>query len=68
MNCRQKPPPHIVRNPAYRDAFQRLDKALDDWSEQHSAFSNAEKIDLVRLRLFGVVAGSEESATVNLPK
>jgi hypothetical protein len=68
MNCRQKPPPHIVRNPAYRDAFQRLDKALDDWSQQHSAFSNAEKINMLRRAMFGDVDALEKSGTVNLPK
>ena len=39
----------IVRNPAYRQAFQRLDESL----EQNSGFSNAEKIELLGRHLFG---------------
>jgi hypothetical protein len=39
MNRRQKPPRRFVHNPAYRQAFQRLDESL----EQNPDFSNDEK-------------------------
>ena len=38
-----------VRSPAYRQAFQRLDEAL----EQNSEFSNAGKIQLLGRTMFG---------------
>ena len=39
----------IVRNPAYRQAFQRLDESL----EQNSDFPNAEKIEMLGRHIFG---------------
>ena len=62
---RHKKHPHlIVRNPAYRQAFQRLEDSLARTSED----SNFEKIDLLRLALFGVVAEPQQSGTVKIPK
>ena len=54
----------IVRNPAYRQAFQRLDESL----EQNSGFSNAEKIRLMRQAMFADVDELEKSGRINLPK
>jgi len=54
----------MVRNPAYRQAFQRLDESL----EQNSGFSNAEKIRLMRLAMFADVDALEKSGRLKLPK
>ncbi len=54
----------IVRNPAYRQAFQRLDESL----EQNSGFSNAEKIRLMRQAMFADVDELGKSGRINLPK
>ena len=64
MNRHSKPPRLIVRNPAYRQAFQRLDDAL----EQNSPFSNAEKIRLMRQVYFADVDALEKSGKFILPK
>ena len=64
MNRHQKPLPPVVRAHAYRQAFQRLDEAL----ARSFAVFEAEKVDLLRLRLFGVLAGSDESGTVTPPE
>ena len=53
----------MVRAPGYRKAFQRLEEAL----AKSSALSGTERLDLVRLRLFGVLAGSEEPGKVTPP-
>ncbi len=54
----------MVRNAAYREAFQRLDESL----EQNSGFSNAEKIRLMRQALFADVDELEKSGRIKLPK
>jgi tetrahydromethanopterin S-methyltransferase subunit G len=64
MNRHQKHPRLVVRNPAYRQAFQRLDESL----EQNSGFSNAEKIRLMRQALFADVDALEKSGTVKIPR
>jgi len=63
MNRHQKQPHFIVRNPAYRQAFQRLDESL----EKNLGFSNAEKIRLMRKAMFADVDALEKSGTVKLP-
>jgi hypothetical protein len=64
MNRRQTPPPLAIRNPAYRRAVQRLEEAL----AKNSVSYNAEKINLVRQALFGVVAESPSPRTVEPPQ
>ena len=54
----------IVRNPAYHEAFQRLDETL----EQNSGFSNAEKIRLMRQAMFADVDELEKSGRIKFPK
>jgi hypothetical protein len=54
----------MVRNPAYREAFQRLDESL----EQNSGFSNTEKIRLMRVAYFADVDELEKSGRIKLPK
>jgi len=58
MNRHPKPPRPVVRNPAWRQAFQRLDEAL----AQKSGFSNAEKIELLGRHLFGDLWREQEPA------
>jgi tetrahydromethanopterin S-methyltransferase subunit G len=64
MNRHQQHPRLFVRNPAYRQAFQRLDESL----EQNSGFSNAEKIRLMRQAMFADVDALQKSGRVKLPK
>jgi len=55
----------LIRNPAYRQALQRLDESL----EQNSGFSNAEKIELLGRHLFGDLWHErEQTGTVVSPK
>ena len=54
----------IVRNPAFRQAFQRLDESL----EQNSDFSNAEKIRLMRQAMFADVDELVKFGRIKLPK
>jgi hypothetical protein len=54
----------MARNPAYREAFQRLDESL----EQNSGFSNAEKIRLMRQAMFADVDELEKSGRIKIPK
>ena len=54
----------FVRNPAYRQAFDRLDAAL----ETNTPCDNREKIRLLRMALFGDVDKLEASDTVEIPK
>jgi hypothetical protein len=49
MNRHQKHPHLIVRNPAYRQAFERLDEAL----EKNTQPENSEKIQLLGRLMFG---------------
>lgn len=65
MNRRQKPPRPFVRSSAYRQAFDRLDEAL----EQNSGFSNAERIQRLGRQMFGDLWDEPEQAkTVAIPK
>jgi hypothetical protein len=64
MNRHQKPLRPMVRDLAYRQAFQRLDESL----EENSGFSNAEKIKLLRQAMFADVDDLDKSGTVKLPK
>ena len=64
MNRRAKPPPHRPRNPAYREAFARLDEALANNTQP----DNAETIRLMRLAMFADVDALQESGTVELPE
>ena len=54
----------IVRNPAYRQAFQRLDESL----EENTAFDNREKIRLMRQAMFASVDELQKSGRIKLPK
>lgn len=49
MNRRHKPPQRRPQNPAYRQAFERLDESL----EQNTSVSNAEKLQLIGRHMFG---------------
>jgi hypothetical protein len=64
MNRHQKPPRLVVRDPAHRKAFQRLDESL----EKNSGSSNAEKIKLLRQAMFADIDDLDKSGTVKLPK
>ncbi len=61
MNPRQKYSSLTVRNPAWRQALERLDDALD----KNTLSSNAEKIAAMRRAYFADVDKLEE---VNIPK
>jgi hypothetical protein len=61
MNLCQKHSPLIVRNRAYRQAFERLDEALD----KNALSSNAEKIAAMRATYFADV---DELGEVDIPK
>jgi hypothetical protein len=64
MNCHRKPPRLVLRDPAHRKAFQRLDESL----EKNSGSSNAEVIKLLRQTAFADVDELEESGTLKLPE
>jgi hypothetical protein len=64
MNRRQKSPPPRLKNPAYRPAFEKLDEAL----AENTPCNNYEKIQLMRLALFGDVAKLQASGRVVIPK
>jgi hypothetical protein len=64
MNRHQRHPLPFVRNPAYRQAFQRLDEAL----AANTQSDNYEKIRLMRLALFADVDELEKSGTVKIPE
>lgn len=49
MNHRQKHSPLIVRNPAWRQAFERLDESLD----QNSDYDNSELLEQIGRHMFG---------------
>ena len=51
-----------VRDPAYRQAFERLDVAL----EENTPFDNTEKIRLMRQAYFADVDALEKSGTVKI--
>lgn len=54
----------IVRNPSYREAFQRLDEAL----EENTPSDNFEKIRLMRQAHFADVDAYQKSGQLKLPK
>jgi hypothetical protein len=62
LSPRQKHPAPVCRHSAYRQAFEWLDEAL----QKQSAVCNAEKINMVRLAMFGVVAESENPDAANI--
>ena len=64
MNRQQKPHHLKFRTPAYRQAFQRLDAAL----EENTQSDNSEKIRLMRQAYFASVDELEKSGTVKIPK
>jgi hypothetical protein len=64
MNRRQKLPRHRPQNPAYRQAFERLDEAL----EENTQSDNTEKIQMLRLAMFGDVDELQASGTLVIPK
>jgi hypothetical protein len=64
MNQGQKSSRSLIKNPAYREAFERLDEAL----VHRSGGSNFERIQMVRRALFGDVDKLQESETVKIPK
>jgi hypothetical protein len=57
MNHRQKPPQLRSKNPAYRQAFEKLDAVL----AQNTSSNDIEKIDLLRLKVFGVAISPGKS-------
>ena len=64
MNRRHKSPPRRSQAPAYRQAFERLDAAL----EKNTPWDNSEKVRLMRLALFADIDRLEASGKVVLPK
>jgi len=64
MSRHQKHPRLFVRNPAYRQAFQRLDESL----EVNVPFDNREKIRLMRRAMFADVDELLKSGQIKLPK
>ena len=64
MKRRAKPVHHRPRNPAYRQAFARLDEAL----AKNTQGDNSEMIRLMRLAMFADVDELERSGTVKLPE
>jgi hypothetical protein len=56
MNRLQKHPPSVVRNPAYRQAIQRLDQAVtrvNTRNDTYSSWVEAEKLRRIHTILFG---------------
>ena len=64
MNRFPKHPRLFVHSPNYRQAFQRLDEAL----EANTPSDNSEKIRLMRLALFGDVIKLEQSGRIKIPE
>ena len=64
MNRHQKHSPQIVRNPAYRQVFQRLDEAL----AVNTRTDNVEKIRLMRRAMFADVDKLQQSGQIKIPK
>jgi len=58
MNRHQKHPSPIVRDPAYRQALQKLEESVQRARERKgSAWAQEEnaRIDAIRMKLFGVL-------------
>jgi hypothetical protein len=64
MNRRQKPPQLRTPAPAYREAFERLDQAV----EENTPSDNSAKIRLLRLALFGDVDKLRAAGRIKIPK
>jgi hypothetical protein len=64
MNHCRKPPQLRPQYPAYRQAFECLDEAL----EENTPSDNREKIRLMRLAMFADVDELEKSGTIVFPK
>ena len=64
MNRHQKRPRMVVRSPAYRQAFERLDEAL----EENTPWNNYEKIRLMRLAAFASVDALQKSGRIKIPE
>ena len=64
MNRHQKRPQIIVRNPAYRQAIQRLDQSL----EENTQSDNTEKIRRMRQAAFADVDELQKSGRIKIPK
>ena len=64
MNRHRKFHIPVVRDPAWRQAFQRLDESL----ARNDGGSNAERIRLMRMAMFADVDELEKSGTIKLPK
>jgi hypothetical protein len=64
MNRQHKQPYLKVRSPAYRQAFERLDAAL----EENTQSDNTEKIRRMRQAYFASVDELEKSGRVKLPR
>ena len=64
MNRHKKTSPHRTKNPAYRQAFERLDEAL----AENTSPDNLEKIRLMRLAYFASVDALQKSGKVVLPE
>ena len=64
MNHNQKPPQLRIQNPAYRQAFERLDAAL----EKNTVHDNTRRIRLMRRIYFKDVDELEKSGRLKLPK
>jgi hypothetical protein len=64
MNRRHQPPPRQPQNPAYRQAFERLDEAL----EENTPFDNTEKIRLMRQAAFADVDALQKSGRIKIPE
>jgi hypothetical protein len=60
-SCKQ---PTRAVPPSYRRAFEQLNMAL----EKNTPSNNAEKIQLMRLALFGDVVKLEQSGRIVIPK
>jgi hypothetical protein len=64
MNRHRKPPQYRTKAPAYRQAFERLDEAL----EENTPSDNTAKIRLMRLAYFADVDKLQASGRIKIPK
>ena len=64
MNPRRQPPPHRAVSRAYRQAFERLDAAL----EKNTRSDNSEMIQRMRQAYFADVDAYQKSGKVIIPK
>jgi hypothetical protein len=64
MSRQQKSPPRRPKPPAYRQAFERLDAALD----RNSGSNAGERIDMARRALFGDLSRIQVPAKTVVPE